>query len=91
MTTMEDLIAELRTINEHAKEADVIRGFLVSTDVWEHLLTLPVDDSRVPLALLPHIFSATGVTIRVAAMLPPNTIIPLDAQGIPLLKPKAKP
>lgn len=65
-----------------AEPAAIVAVVVVAPDVWERLVRLPVANRE----------KLLGAEIRVErnAFLPPGTIVPIDAQGRPILKPRAK-
>jgi len=83
MFTVDELIEMLRSSCSPMGERQEIHGLLVAPDVWAKIL------GQVPHASVEAPSPIWQWHITVSKHLPAGTIVPVDAKGRPLLKPKA--
>lgn len=78
VATLKCAVAELEAV--YGRQ-EAIAGFLVSPDIWDVLVVI------VPVTRGNSLSYASGLHVTRSNLLPPGTVVPLDARGKPLLKP----
>lgn len=76
----DEIVAAVRELP--SSDSLEVRGFLVASDVWDALVT------RIPIARGSSFSAGDRLHVKRSSALPPGAIVPVDAKGMPLDKPK---